>query len=233
MNTVAVKYRITLEGNDIDVKKVQKLKSGTPLLLKRICDAEDTYEICVCHSDGREIDLLTYAESIGIAPFIDAGLVTAAAKTDSVQVKPGKSRAKDVTVLTAEVEYTYDETVLEFCRGRQAPGFIYPGDTVLSLAVLTVINGDSDVLVQRPYLNLYTMELTDGENRVECHTLFDEKFTKCKISAKIYNKENIEQELDLEESEKETVLTLINHARIFDGEEGINCEIEQEIKNEP
>ena len=46
--------------------------------------------------------------------------------------------------------------------------------------------------------------------------------------AKIYNPDNEEDEfmLELDENEKQTVVTLVNHARIFDGEEGVNCEIE-------
>ncbi|MBQ3008735.1 MAG: hypothetical protein IJD80_04005 [Oscillospiraceae bacterium] len=211
---------------------MQKLKAGAPLVLKRIAGAEDTYEICVCHSDGREIDLLTYAESIGIAPYMDAGLVTATAKAEAVQVKQGKSRAKDLTTLTVSVDYEYDDTVLEICRGSQATGFVTEEDEILSLAVMTVVNGDNDILAQRPYLNLYTLDLAAENGTVKCTALFNESFTKCKISAEIYDKDNNAQKTELEENEKQTVLTLVNHARIFEGEEGVNCEIEQETGNE-
>ena len=225
MKTVEMKYTVALEGNDIETKKVQKLKSGAPLLLKRITDAEDTYEICLCHSDGKEIDMLSYSESIGIAPYMDGGLLSAAACVDNVEVKPGKTRAKDITLLTAKAVYEYDEETLELYTGRQASGFTCADDRVLSMAVAAVTDGDTDILVQRPYINLYTMEFDTEDGRVCCNALFNEEFTKCKITAKIYNEQN-ETALELDENEKETVLTLVNHARIFEGEDGLNCEME-------
>ncbi len=240
MNTT-VKYTITLEGNDIDTKKVQKLKPGAPLTVKRVDDAEDTYEICLCHTDGREIDMLTYAESIGIAPFMDSGAVTAAATVAGVTVKPGKSRAKDLTILTVNVEYSGEE--LEIFTGKNGVGFIDRDDIVLTLTTIAVLNGDRDMLADRPYLNLYTLslpidnsirdefecELVAEENyTLEIKALFNEKFTKCKISSFITNSNNEEfEKVELDEEEKQTVLTFINHARIFEGEEGINPETEE------
>ncbi len=240
MNTT-VKYTIRLEGNDIDTKKVQKLKPGSSLLLKRVNDAEDTFEICVCHSDGREIDMLSYAESIGVVPFIDDELVTAAATVDSVQVKPGKSRAKDLTILTVNVEYSFEEN-LETVQGENGFGFIDSEDIILTLTTLNSVLGDKDMPVERPYLNLYTMDLPLGEKakdyfdysfaRDETYllavkALFNESFTKCRISAALCGKDGEEKEvIELDENEKQTVLTLVNHARIFEGEEGVNREID-------
>ena len=245
MTEMTTTYAITLEGNDLDVKKVQKLKSGDTLALKRMNDAEDTYEICVCFADGREIDMLSYAESIGVAPFIDDGTVTVSkAEVSSVEVKPGKSRAKDVTTLYFKVTYSYDEEVLARFQDSDVMAFYTDEDAVLTMAAFSVAAGDSDVVMSRPYLNLYTMDMPmeygwqyemydcDYEENTTynfyAHALFNETFTKCKVMAKIYNpdKENDEVELELDENEKQTVVTLVNHARIFDGEEGVNCEIE-------
>ncbi len=238
---ITVKYTIQLEGNDIDTKKVQKLKSGTPLLLKRVNDAEDTFEICVCHPDGREIDMLSYSESIGIAPFIDEEIITVAAVVDKVEVKPGKSRAKDLTILTLNVEYSCED--LQTVQTEKCFGFIDSEDIILTLATLNAVLGDKDMPVERPYLNLYTMDLpvTNGAKEyfeydfaqdeqyiLAVKALFNPDFTKGRISAALCNKEGEEKEIiELEENEKQTVLTLVNHARIFDGEEGINPEIEE------
>ena len=113
MTDMTTAYIVTLEGNDLDVKKVQKLNTGDELVLKRLNDAEDTYEICVCFPDGREIDMLSYAESIGIAPFMDSGLLTVEkAEVTAVRVTPGKTHATDVTRLYFKVKYSYDEEVL-------------------------------------------------------------------------------------------------------------------------
>ena len=58
---------------------------------------------------------------------------------------------------------------------------------------------------------------------------FDEKFTKCKISANIYNAENDDEyDAELDEREKQTALTLVNHCRIFSGEDPLGDDIEVE-----
>ena len=245
MIDITAVYTVTLEGNDIDTKKVQKLKKGDTLLLKRINDAEDTFEICVCHKDGREIDLLTYAESVGIAPFIDDGSLTVnKAEVSSVTVTPGKTRAKDITDLQLNVTYSYDEEILSRYEDTDTLAFATGEDTVQTMAAFSVAAGDSDVVMTRPYLNLYTMDMpmeygwqyelfdVDFEENTTysfyTHALFNEDFTKCKVLAKIYNPDNEEEEfeLELDENEKASVLTFVNHARIFEGEDGLNCEIE-------
>ena len=110
MNRTVYSYTIALEGNDFDAKTAQSLKAGDGLCLERVCDELDTYEIVVSTTDGRQLDMLSYAESVGIAPFIDDGSVEIlSAQVDSVQVKQGPSRAKDVTYLTFSVEFGYDE----------------------------------------------------------------------------------------------------------------------------
>jgi len=246
MKTLIKKYNITLEGNDLDVKALKKLKKGDSLQLKRVNDAEDTFEICVCTPDGKETDMLTYAESIGIAPFIDDGsLAVKTALVDSVVTKAGKSRAKDRTTLYLDVEYEYDEELLaEYTAESGTLAFMPQGDLFMQLAIAAVVNGDSDILFSRPYLNLYAMDIPledkeqkemfdcglkeDADYSFLCQVLFDETFTKCKVMAKIYNTDNEDEEfvLELEEDEKLAALTFVNHARIFDGEDGINCEIE-------
>ena len=245
MIDITTSYMVSLEGNDIDTKKVQKLKKGDALQLKRISDAEDTYEICVCHKDGREIDLLSYAESVGIAPFMDDGSLTVkSAAVAAVTVTPGKTRAKDITDLQLQVTYSYDEEILARYEDTDTLAFATAEDTVQTMAAFSVAAGDSDVVMSRPYLNLYTMDMpmeygwqyelfdVDFEENTTynfyAHALFNEDFTKCKILAKVYNPDSEEDEfeLELEESEKATVVTFVNHARIFDGEDGVNCEIE-------
>ncbi len=245
MIDITTSYVLSLEGNDIDTKKVQKLKKGDALELKRINDAEDTFEICICHKDGREIDLLTYAESVGIAPFIDEGSLTVKkAEVAAVTVTPGKTRAKDITDLQLQVTYSYDEEILSRYEDADTLAFATDRDTVQTMAAFSVAAGDSDVVMGRPYLNLYTMDMpmeygwqyelfdVDFEENTTynfyAHALFSEDFTKCKVLAKVYNPDNEDEEfeLELEENEKHTVLTYVNHARIFEGEEGINCEIE-------
>lgn len=245
MTNMTTAYIISLEGNDLDVKKVQKLKAGDALVMKRLNDAEDTYEICVCFPDGREIDMLSYAESIGVAPFMDDGSITVEkAEVTYVKVTPGKTRAKDITTLYFKVTYAYDEEVLARFTDTDVLAFHTDEDAVLTMAAASVAGGDSDVVMSRPYLNLYTMDMPmeygwqyemydcDYEENTTynfyAHALFNEDFTKCKVMAKIYNPDNEEDEfvLELDENEKQTVVTLVNHARIFDGEDGVNCEIE-------
>lgn len=245
MTDMTTAYIVTLEGNDLDVKKVQKLNTGDELVLKRLNDAEDTYEICVCFPDGREIDMLSYAESIGIAPFMDNGLLTVEkAEVTAVRVTPGKTHATDVTRLYFKVKYSYDEEVLSRFYDTDVLAFHTDEDTVLTMAAQAVAGGDTDVVMGRPYLNLYTMDMPmeygwmyemydcDFEENTTynfyAHAFFNEDFTKCKVMAKIYNPDNEEEEFEIElnENEKQTVVTLVNHTRIFDGEDGVNCEIE-------
>ena len=106
---VRVTYKLYISGNDLDAKAAQKLKAGDELKLVRLDDELDTYEILITTREGKELDMLSYQESIGIAPFLDNGdLNFISATVVSSQVNPGKTRAKDETVVAFDVLYEYD-----------------------------------------------------------------------------------------------------------------------------
>ena len=73
MQNTKFKYTISLQGNDMDVKAAKALKSGDKLDLKRVWDEYDTYEIVVYTEKGEGLDMLGYAESVGIAPSLANG----------------------------------------------------------------------------------------------------------------------------------------------------------------
>ena len=244
MNNITKRYSITIEGNDLDAKAVQKLAEGDKLSLSRINDAEDTFEISV-NSHDKAIDLLEYCHSIGIAQFIDDGSLEISDVTvTGVKVKQGKSRAKDKTTLYFDVDFNYDELLTPFEGESGIFGFIPNDDSVMAMAIYEVINSETDILMRQPYLNLFTMDIPmeytaqfemfdcefdeDSDYNFCCNVLFDEKFEKCKIRAKIYNIDNEDEEFELELSdyEKQSALNLVNHARIFNGEEAFNCQCE-------
>ena len=103
---VRVTYKLYISGNDLDAKAAQKLKAGDELKLVRLDDELDTYEILITTLEGKELDMLSYQESIGIAPFLDNGdLNFISATVVSSQVNPGKTRAKDETVVAFDVLY--------------------------------------------------------------------------------------------------------------------------------
>ncbi len=230
------KYKITLEGNDLDVKAMQKLKQGDVLKLSRVNDGEDTFEITVSTDKDKALDMLDYCDSIGIAPFIDDGSVEIRyATVDKVILKQGKSRAKDKTTLYFDVTFEYDEDILyPYTAANEISGFVSRDDAVLSMAVLYALSAGEDVVMRQPYLNMYEMECEINEdmkkvfegiefNTAEnynyyCRVLFDEKFSKCRVSANIVCGED-EFELELSELEKQSALTFVNHLRIFNGEE--------------
>ncbi len=244
MNSITKKYSITIEGNDLDAKSVQKLSEGDKLTLSRINDTEDTFEISVNIKD-KAIDLLEYFDSIGIAPFMDDGSVEIIdVAVIGVTVKQGKSRSKDKTILNFSVKFNYDELLTPFEGESGIFGFIPSDDSIMAMAIYEVINNGIDIVMSQPYLNLFTMdvaienqnlfkmfdcEFDDEENyNFCCNVLFDEKFEKCKIRAKIYNidDEDEEFELELSEYEKQSALTLVNHRRIFNGEDTFSCHCE-------
>ena len=239
MNKFSKSYFIALEGNDLDVKNVQKLKAGDSLKLGRVEDGEDTFEITVSTAADKMIDLLAYCDSVGIAPFMDDGSLTVQSVTvDKVDVKPGKSRAKDKTTLYFTVEYSYDEELTPYTKGGIS-AFIPDDNIVLAMGIHHVINSAEDMIMRQPYLNMFDMqvELTaemspllpeiDAGKGGEFYAmvLFDEKFSKCKVSAKITQNYN-EFEIDLSEYEKQSALTFVNHLRIFNGETPADCIIE-------
>ena len=95
MTEIINKYKITLEGNDLDAKAVQKMKQGDVLKLARVNDGEDTFEITVSTDKDKALDMLDYCDSIGIAPFMDDGSLEVKSVTvDKVFLKQGKAVPK-------------------------------------------------------------------------------------------------------------------------------------------
>ena len=243
MIDISNKYKITLEGNDLDAKAVQKMKQGEMLKLARVNDGEDTFEITVSTDKDKALDMLDYCDSIGIAPFIDDGSVEIKAVTvDKVFLKQGKSRAKDKTTLFFDVTFSYDEEVLTpYTAENGVFGFVSADDIVVSMAVLRVFSSGEDMVMRQPYLNMFDMEFElnddmkklfdefdfepDKQYNFYCRVLFDEKFSKCKVNANLNCGED-EFELELSELEKQSALTFVNHLRIFNGEEPVDCVIE-------
>ena len=241
MNRTVYSYTIALEGNDFDAKTAQSLKAGDGLCLERVCDELDTYEIVVSTTDGRQLDMLSYAESVGIAPFIDDGSVEIlSAQVDSVQVKQGPSRAKDVTYLTFSVEFGYDETAVEsFCGGYDVCGFMPQDNTMLALCLYRLLDYNENIITQT-HLNRYEFEVDmdddtkqffdvewqDEDYMFQSEILFNETFTKCKVRSKIYSdSDEILLESDLQDAE--VMLTFVNHVRIFNDEKALtDCEVE-------
>ena len=238
-------YKITAEGADLDAKALQKLSAGQPLTLERVYDREDTWEITV-NREGKTLGMLDYADCVGIAPFMDDdSLMIKSAGVTSVSVKNGKTRAKDVTRLNFAVEYRYDENLLKPYTGKSSKkGFVPDYDAMAAMAVYRVLDGQDDIVMKQTHLNRYLRQIpvsgrvrrqffdgdfTDGSYNFCCEVLFDEKFTKCKISANIYNAENDDEyDAELDEREKQTALTLVNHCRIFSGEDPLGDDIEVE-----
>lgn len=243
MKKITKKYSIFIDGNDLDAKTMQKLKTGDVLNLARVTDGEDTFEITVSTDKDKTLDMLDYCDSVGIAPFIDDGsLVIDSAKVDKVVLKQGKSRAKDRTTLYFDVEYSYDEEILQpYTAENGVFGFVTGDDMICALSVLNVLDNGEDMVMRQPYLNMYDMEFVlndrmkavleeiefeeSAQHTFYCRVLFDEKFTKCKVSAKI-SVQDEEMEMELSELEKQTALTFVNHLRIFNGEEPVDCIIE-------
>ena len=244
MNIAEKKYSITIDGNDLDAKAVQKLKSGDSLKLGRINDGEDTFEISVSTAGDKMLDLLAYCDSVGVAPFMDDGSVTADSVTvDRVVLKQGKSRAKDKTTLYFDVKYSYGDGLSVYTGKDGIMGFVPGDDCVQAMAVYNVIDSGDDAVMQQPYLNMFNMEIpvdTDEKKQLfgvefeendshsfYCMVLFDEKFAKCRVSAKIVNNTKGEElEISLNDDEKQSALTFVNHTRIFNGEDPVDCVIE-------
>ncbi len=244
MNREIKKYSITVDGNDLDAKAVQKLKSGDSLKLGRMNDSEDTFEITISTPAGRMVDMLKYCDSVGVAPFIDDGsVIIESAIVDKVVLKQGKSRATDKITMFFDVEYSYDEALTVYTGADGIMGFIPDDDAVLAMAIYHVIDSGNDIVMHQPYLNMFNMKIPvdtdsrkqlfdiefedDGQHIFQCMVLFEKNFTKCRVTAKIVNYSNGEElEIELSEDEKQSALTFVNHTRIFDGEEAVDCVIE-------
>lgn len=233
-STVKTTYNITVEDDELLVKTASKLESGRPLFLKRINDAEDTFEIGIYTEKDVLLCLLSYEESVGIAPFMDRGLIEVKARADWARLVKGSKKSLDKTELSLVAEYSYDEEDLTLFPGGTV-GFIPSYDRLLAAFIYHVLSGAGDIVMDRPYLNFFTADISlegrvsglfDGAKRLECSVHTDDKFTKCKIYIKIYDKDNKEKGMELTEEEKDTALTFVNHALIFSGRDPINPEIE-------
>ena len=241
MKKTVYSYTISLEGNDMDAKTARGLKSGDALKLERVTDSLDTYEIVVSTADGRELDMLSYAESVATAPFIDDGsLVVNSASVTEVRVKEGPSRAKDMTYVTFGVEYSYDEQVLQpFCSGYDIYGFMPQNNTMLALCIYRLLDYNENIITQT-HLNRYEFEVdmdddtkqsfdvdwSDEDYMFQSEVLFDETFTKCKVRSKIYS-DSGSIPLETDGQMAEVMLTFVNHLRIFGDENPLtDCEVE-------
>ena len=242
MSTISYSYTISLEGNDMQAKAARSLKAGDALCLDRITDELDTYEIVVSTPDGKQLDMLTYAESVALAPFIDDGSVkVVSAQVVQVTAKDGASRAKDMTYITLCVEYEYDETAVEpFTSGYDINGFMPNDDTMLALCIYRLLDYNEDIITQT-HLNRYEFEVDmdddtkqffdiswndDEDYMFSCEILFNETFTKCKVRSKITSDSN-EFALETDADMAQTILTFVNHLRIFNDEKPLtDCEVE-------
>ena len=241
MNTISYSYTISLEGNDMQTKAARSLKAGDALCLDRITDELDTYEIVISTPDGKQLDMLTYAESVALAPFIDDGSVkVVSAEVVQVTAKDGASRAKDMTYITLCVEYEYDETAVEpFTSGYDINGFMPKDDTMLALCIYRLLDYNEDIITQT-HLNRFEFEVDmDDDTKVffdipfddedyffTVEILFNETFTKCRMASRVYS-ETKQYLMPVDEHTADVMMTFINHVRIFNDEKTITeCEID-------
>ena len=226
--------KFTVEDDELTVKAAAKLTEGEKLEIKRISDREDTFEIGLYTTSGTLLALMSYADSVGIAPFMDTEEISVRSWVGKSELVKGAKKKEDKVILTAWIEYRYDEQTLEEFSGESF-GFIPSDNRLLAAFIAHVLAGAGDIVMAREYLNYFTCdmilqggtkELFDGRVRLSCSVLTDEKFTKCKINTKIYDKDNNETSFRLTDEEKQTALVFVNHALIFAGEEGIDPVIE-------
>ncbi|MEG0090977.1 MAG: hypothetical protein RSA20_04085 [Oscillospiraceae bacterium] len=233
-------YSLCVEGNDIDAKNAQRVQVGEALTLKRMEDEFDTFELVVCTLGGKELDMLSYPESVGIAPFLDDGTVQlVASSVTSATMIPGKTRSKDRTRLTFNFTFQYDEkAVTEFLGGANVHGFMPTQDVFFALCLYRCLDYDEQIISQT-HKNRYEFEVDldddtkpffevpfgDGDYFYVVEALFNEEFTQCKMSGKIYS-DSEQYPIELLENDCDRMLLLINHYRIFGDEDPIKaCEI--------
>ncbi|MBQ3394224.1 MAG: hypothetical protein IJG64_03625 [Oscillospiraceae bacterium] len=210
------RYRLLFEGNDLDAKTVQRLSAGDSLVMERLRDEEDTFDIVIKTASGRELDMLSYGESLGIAPYLDDGsLVVIGARVESVNVREGRTRAKDLTSLAFSIDYEYGEDLEPFERD----GILYflSKDPILDTAVIHFCT--THRLMERPYLNVFELSGEPEEGQEIClRVIFNEKFTNCRFSLEIGG-----ETVDMDEEMKDTALDLVNHRRMLvDDEEPVD-----------
>lgn len=239
MTTETFDYSISIDGNDLDAKNAQKLCVGDSLSLERIEDALDTYELVITTAAGKELDMLSYPESVGIAPFLDDGRVKIlCGKVSKTALTLGKTHATDKTFLSFSITFEYDPTLLKVLRGSGGNGFLPLGDNFYSLCLYRCLDYALPIIAQT-HLNRYEFEaqldestkrffdfdFEAGDYFYMADTIFNESFTQCKMHCKIYCK-NSEKEISFSENDAQRFLLLINHYRILCDEPSIeNCEI--------
>ncbi|MEG2081743.1 MAG: hypothetical protein RR011_00770 [Oscillospiraceae bacterium] len=240
MAQATFKYSLLIEGNDIDAKNAQRVKLGDSLLLKRMEDEFDTFEMVICTDSGKELDMLSYPESVGIAPFLDDGTLKIVDITvTNAMLALGKTRSRDKTHIGFTITFQYDETCLrEFLGGSNVAGFMPTQDLFYALCLYRILDYDEEI-VTRTHKNRYEFEVDLDEDTqpffevpfgkgnyfYQAAALFNEDFTQCKMSCKIYS-DSEEYPLELSENDCDQFLLLINHYRIFEDEDPIKaCEI--------
>ncbi len=224
---ITTSYVLTFHGNDLDTKKIQKFKRDDPIMLVRITDSEDTFDILVVGSTPSplELDLLDYGSSLGIAPYLDSGnLRVVKAAVLSVNVIQGKTRAKDLTRLEFYVDYEYDEGLVPVKRDGVLA--FLSGNEVLDRAVIQFL--DTGKLMERPYRNLYTLtrglETSKGVfEDITFRAHFNEDFTRCRTTRTVGNVTG-----PLDEDERDMLIELVNHRRILlDDDEPVDPEFDE------
>lgn len=242
MEKTTFKYTLALEGNDMETKVAKALKKGDELLLQRVYDEFDTYEIVVSTKDGKGLDMLGYAESIGIAPFLDNGLAEVVSATvTEVATEEGESRAKDITYVSFDAVFAYDEECLAPFGGgyNETMAFMPKDDAIFSLCLYRILDYNMPIITQT-HLNRYEFEVDmDDDTKVyfdipfddedyffTVEILFNETFTKCRMASRVYSE--IKQYLmPVNEHTADIMMTFINHHRIFNDEKSITeCEID-------
>lgn len=242
MSQTTFKYTLTIQGNDIDAKTARNLKKGDQLSLKRIYDNMDTYEIVVYTADDKELDMLGYSESVGIAPFLDdERLSIVSATVDEITIKEGSSRANDETYVNFSVVFEYDDKVLApFCGGyNETMAFMPCDDDVFCLCLYRILDYNMPIITQT-HLNRYEFEVDmdddtktffdidwdDEDYFFTTEILFDETFTKCRMTSRVYS-ETKDYPMPTTEKTACTLMTFVNHVRIFNDQEAItDCSID-------
>lgn len=242
MNQTTFKYTISLEGNDIDAKAAKALKKGDSLQLKRVCDRYDTFEIVVYTEKGEGLDMLGYAESVGIAPFIDNGSAKILSATvTEVETVDGATHAADTTQVNFDVVFEYDDEYLAPFGGGydETMAFMPKGDAIFSLCLYRILDYNLPIITQT-HLNRYEFEVDmdddtkmffdipfdDEDYFFTVEVLFNENFTKCRMSSRVYS-ENKQYIMPVDEHTADVMMTFINHVRIFGEQEPVTeCEID-------
>ena len=242
MTDITLHFSLAIEGDDLDAKTAKKLNPQDKLILKRLDDQLDSFEIVICTAEGKELDMLSYPESLGLAPYIDQGSVTFQnASLDNMVFTPGKVRAKDMTRLNLTAHFSFDEAILVPYHSQSGTFAFMPSDNrILAMANFAILDYETGP-IEQTYLNCYVLDIDldedsrplfpvsyeENQDYFFCaQALFNEAFTKCRITAKVYSG-NDSFNIDLEAEETAYFLELINHYRIFLDQEPIICEIEE------